>query len=99
LTLFHVYPLSCADGSYYVGHTDSLEMRVGQHRAGVCEGYTRSRLPVELLKAEGFETRLEALSAEMQLKGWSRAKKEAWVRGDFALLKVLAKKNFSRTGK
>jgi putative endonuclease len=91
-----VYLLSCADGSYYVGHTDSLEMRVGQHRAGMCEGYARSRLPVELLKAEALETRLEALSAEMQLKGWSRAKKEAWVKGDFALLKVLAKKDFSR---
>jgi putative endonuclease len=46
------------------------------------------------MKAEGFETREEALCAEMQLKGWSRAKKEAWVKGDFALLKVLAKKKF-----
>ena len=96
MTVFHVYLLACGDGSYYVGHTDSLEMRVGQHQAGVCEGYTRSRLPVALLKAEGFETRIEALSAEMQLKGWSRAKKEAWVKGDFGLLKVLAKKDFSK---
>jgi predicted GIY-YIG superfamily endonuclease len=96
LKVFHVYLLSCADGSYYVGHTDSLEMRVGQHQSGVCEGYTRSRRPVMLLKAEGFGTRVEALCAEMQLKGWSRAKKDAWVKGDFALLKVLAKKDFSK---
>ena len=94
--MFHVYLLACADGSYYVGHTDSLEMRLGQHQTGACEGYTRSRLPVVLLKAEAFETREEALSAEMRLKGWSRAKKEAWVKGDFASLKVLAKKDFSR---
>jgi predicted GIY-YIG superfamily endonuclease len=96
LSLFHVYLLACADGSFYVGHTDSLEMRLGQHHSGICEGYTRSRRPVVLLKAEGFETREEALCAEMQLKGWSRAKKEAWVKGDFALLKVLAKKKFSK---
>ena len=96
MTVFHGCLLSCADGSYYMGHTDSLEMRAGQHMSGACEGYTRTRLPVALLKAEGFETREEALSAEMRLKGWSRAKKEAWVKGDFALLKVLAKKDFSK---
>ena len=91
-----MYLLGCADGSYYVGHTDCLEMRVGQHMTGACKGYTHSRLPVELLKAEGFGTREEALSAEMRLKGWSRAKKAAWVKENFALLKVLAKKDFSK---
>jgi predicted GIY-YIG superfamily endonuclease len=96
--VFHVYLLACVDGSYYVGHTDNLEMRLGQHQTGACQGYTHSRLPVVLLKAEGFETREEALGAEMRLKGWSRAKKEAWVKGDFALLTLLAKKDFSRRG-
>jgi hypothetical protein len=32
----------------------------------------------------------------MQLKGWGRAKKEAWIKNDFGLLKRLAKKDFSR---
>lgn len=58
--------------------------------------HTSTRLPVRLLKSEAFATREEALAAEMRLKGWSRAKKEAWAKGDYALLRQLAKKDFSR---
>jgi predicted GIY-YIG superfamily endonuclease len=93
---FHVYLLSCSDRSYYIGHTDNLESRIAQHQSDELKGYTATRRPVVLLKAESFVTRGEALAAEMQLKGWSRAKKEAWVEGDFVLLQRLAKKNFSR---
>ena len=94
--VFYVYLLHCSDRSYYVGHTDNIENRIAQHHMGALPGYTSIRLPVTLLKCESFSTREEALTAEMQLKGWSRAKKEAWVRNDFVLLQQLAKKNFSR---
>jgi predicted GIY-YIG superfamily endonuclease len=73
-----------------------MESRLAQHRSGTLQGYTASRLPVSLLKVEAFLTREEALAAEMQLKGWSRAKKEAWVNDDFGLLRQLAKKSFSK---
>ena len=75
---FYVYLLRCADQSYYVGHTDNMESRLSQHQARALPGYTAQRLPVILLKVESFPTRVEALASEMQLKGWSRAKKEAW---------------------
>lgn len=91
---FYVYLLHCSDGSYYVGHTDNIESRLAQHQTGVLPGYTATRLPVKLLKSESFPTREEALTAEMQLKGWSRVKKEAWVNNDFVLLQQLAKKKF-----
>jgi len=93
---FHVYLLRCVDHSYYVGHTDNLESRIAQHQTGELPGYTATRRPVMLLKSEFFATREEALAAERQLKGWGRAKKEAWVKGDFGLLKQLAKKNFAK---
>jgi predicted GIY-YIG superfamily endonuclease len=93
---FHVYLLRCADNSYYAGHTDNIEFRLAQHQSGTVPGYTATRLPVTLMKAEIFSTREEALAAEMQLKGWGRAKKEAWIKNDFGLLKRLAKKDFSR---
>lgn len=93
---FHVYLLRCSDGSYYIGHTDSIEVRLAQHQSGVMQGYTSTRLPVILMKTESFSTREEALSAEMQLKGWGRAKKEAWIKNNFDLLKRLAKKDFSK---
>ena len=92
--VFWVYILSCADGSYYTGHTDNLEQRIGRHHAGTYPGYTTSRLPVNLVWSQECTTREEALSAEMQVKGWSRKKKEAMIRGDWNQVSLLAKKDF-----
>ncbi|MDF0486861.1 TrmH family RNA methyltransferase [Sphingomonas sp. H39-1-10] len=87
---FWVYILRCADGSYYTGHTDNLETRIGQHQSGQIEGYTRSRLPVELMWSQDFPSRVEALEAEQRIKPWSRAKKEALIASDWAALSVAA---------
>jgi len=81
--MFWVYILRCADGSYYTGHTDNLEKRIGEHQTGARGGYTAERLPVELAWSQACATREEALSAELQIKGWSRKKKEAMMRGDW----------------
>jgi predicted GIY-YIG superfamily endonuclease len=88
---FWVYILRCVDGSYYVGHTDDLDHRVAQHQSGELSGYTAKRHPVELVYSQDFSTREEAFGAERQLKGWSRAKKEALIRGDWAELRRLAR--------
>ena len=79
---FWVYVLRCSDGSYYTGHTDDLQVRIGKHQIGEIPGYTASRLPVELVFSQECVTRVEALAAELQIKGWSRAKKEALFQGD-----------------
>jgi len=83
---FWAYILRCADGSYYTGHTDDLERRFGQHQTGQIAGYTHTRRPVTLLWSQDFGTRHEALAAERQIKGWSRAKKEALARSDWTAL-------------
>jgi predicted GIY-YIG superfamily endonuclease len=88
---FWVYPLRCADGSYYAGHTDDLDKRIGEHVSGACGGYTATRLPVQLVFSQECATRIEALGFERQIKGWSRAKKEALVRGDWGEVSRLAK--------
>ncbi len=88
---FWVYILRCADNSYYTGHTDNLEKRIGEHQTGLCGGYTASRLPVELVFNQACVTRIEALAAEQQIKGWSRKKKEAMMRGDWIEVSRLAK--------
>jgi predicted GIY-YIG superfamily endonuclease len=80
---FWVYILRCRDGSYYTGHTDNLDKRVAEHQTGLCKGYTASRLPVELVFSQEFSSRTEALAMEQQIKGWSRRKKEAMMRGDW----------------
>lgn len=88
-----VYILRCADGSYYVGlaQTD-LDRRVGEHQSGHYRGYTHSRRPVELAWAAEYERFDQAIAFERQLKGWSRAKKDAVVRGEFDALVPLAKR-------
>lgn len=88
---FWVYILRCADSSYYTGHTDHLEKRIGEHQNGLCGGYTANRLPVELVFSQECASRIEALAAEQQVKGWSRKKKEAMMRGDWAEVSRLAK--------
>lgn len=88
---FWVYMLRCKDGSYYTGHTDDLERRVAQHAFGFfTDCYTFARRPVALVFAQEHATRLEALAAEQQIKGWSRKKKEALIRGDWAEVSRLA---------
>jgi len=88
----YVYILRCADGSYYVGSTrTSLEERLAQHDAGSFGGYTARRRPVVLVFQQDFDRITDAIAAERQLKGWTRAKKEAPIRGDFAALHALAK--------
>jgi predicted GIY-YIG superfamily endonuclease len=88
---FHAYILLCSDGRYYVGHTDDLELRFAQHQSGALGGYTYKRRPVVLKWSQSFQTRDDAKAAERQIKGWTRAKKEALIAGDWATLQELAK--------
>ena len=83
---FFVYLLRCADGTLYAGHTDELERRVAQHQSGEIEGFTQERRPVELVWSQETASRDEALSAERQIKGWARVKKEALIRGDWSAI-------------
>ena len=89
-----IYILCCADGSYYTGITRrSVEERVSEHVQGLIEGcYTASRLPITLAFSEYYERIDEAIAAERRIKGWSRAKKEAYMRGDYERLSALAQR-------
>jgi predicted GIY-YIG superfamily endonuclease len=89
---FFAYMLRCADQSYYVGHTDDLEKRVREHQEGGKCAYTERRLPVQLVWSQEFAARPEALAAELRIKNWNRAKKQALARGDFDELRSAAKK-------
>jgi putative endonuclease len=75
--MFWVYILKCRDYSYYTGHTDNLDNRIFQHQNKLIPGcYTYTKLPVQLVYSQDFSTREEALTAEQQIKGWSRRKKK-----------------------
>jgi putative endonuclease len=87
-----VYVLRCVDGSYYVGSTRaSLEARVAEHDRGELGGYTARRRPVTLVYYQSFDRITDTIAAERRLKGWTRAKKEALIRGDYEMLRSLAR--------
>ena len=73
--MFYAYILRCRDGSLYCGYTNDLQQRLQAHNSGTGSKYTRSRLPVELVYYEEFQTKNEALSREWHLKQLSHVQK------------------------
>lgn len=63
-----------------------------EHKNGAYGGYTSKRLPVELVWSEHFLNITDAIAVERQIKGWSRARKEALIRGDYVAIQELAKR-------
>jgi putative endonuclease len=92
-----LYILKCADDSYYTGITrDALEIRLNAHNQGIYGGYTFNKRPVMLVFSPYFEEITDAIACERQIKGWSRAKKEAIIKGRFDLLAELASRPSAR---
>lgn len=85
-----VYILRCADGALYVGVANDVASRLRKHCGGTASAFTSKRRPVALAYSEPYATRAAALKRERQLKGWTRAKKEALIAGDLVLLKKLS---------
>ncbi len=87
-----VYMLRCADGSFYTGMTVDLTRRLTEHELGLDEmSYTYSRRPVQLVWSQEFPTHDEAFACEHQVKGWSRAKKEALINGHWDMIHQIVK--------
>ena len=80
-----VYILECSDGSYYTGSATELSQRLWQHEIGASpSAYTYSRRPVKVVwTSEEIRRYSDVLRIERQIKGWSRAKKQALIRGDW----------------
>jgi putative endonuclease len=98
---YRVYILLCADGSYYTGSAANVEARLLQHQKGVHpESYTFGRRPVKLVWcSEEVKRYSEALAFERQVKGWSHAKKESLIRGDFGQIHEIVKAERKRREK
>ncbi|SSC72058.1 unnamed protein product [Ciceribacter sp. T2.26MG-112.2] len=94
-----VYILRCRDGSYYTGLTkQSIEARLWEHNAGVYDGYTARRRPVELVFMKVYDRILDAIARERQIKGWNRQKKEALIAYAYEALPDLSRRGPVRSG-
>jgi putative endonuclease len=90
-----VYVLLCADGGYYVGSTSDLAERERIHNEGHGAEHTAARRPVCLVYSEAHASWPAARKREAQIKGWSRAKKQALIAGNRAELRTLARRRRS----
>lgn len=86
-----VYILRTSKNTLYIGQTNNLTKRLLEHKSKSSRSakYTRSFENLELVYSEEYSTRKEAMRREFQLKKWTKAKKEALVKGDLLLLKKL----------
>ena len=66
--MYYTYVLrSKKDGNLYIGHTDNLARRLGEHNSGKVRS-TSSRGPFDIVHTETFDTRSDARWRERYLK-------------------------------
>ncbi|MEW6049910.1 MAG: GIY-YIG nuclease family protein [Candidatus Zixiibacteriota bacterium] len=85
-----LYIVECLDDSYYTGVTTKVIQRMVQHEFSEICSYVSKRGFKRLLFTIEFPSLEDAARAEKQVKGWSRAKKEALMRGDFDMIHELS---------
>lgn len=76
---YYVYILLCRDGSYYTGYTKNVKRRVDLHERGQGGRYTRSHRPEKIVYVEKFDSRIEAMKREREIKTLSHGKKQQLV--------------------
>ncbi len=81
MTSYFVYLVECDDTSIYTGITTDVGRRFDEHAAGKGGHFTRSRKVKKVLYTEPQPDRSSALKREAEIKGWTRAKKLALVKG------------------
>jgi putative endonuclease len=86
-----MYMLRCSNGSFYIGSTNNLDLRLAQHKSGEGANHTKKFAPVELVFFEEFSRIDQAFYREKQVQKWSRAKKEALISGRLEELVELSK--------
>ncbi len=72
-----VYILECNDGLYYTGMTWNMEKRIEQHKSSKGSKFTSKHGFKKLKYVEEFSDLVQAREREVQLKDFSRKKKEA----------------------
>lgn len=86
---YFVYILRTSANTLYIGQTNNLEKRLGEHKnkSSKSARYIRYFASFELAYTEKFLSLQQAMKREWQLKNWSRVKKEALISDDKISLK------------
>ena len=78
--MYYVYILTNQNSTVmYIGVTNNLARRIYEHKKELVPGFTQRYHVHKLVYFEEFKEVYQAISREKQLKGWTRAKKNALV--------------------
>ena len=78
--MYYMYILTNFNSTVmYIGVTNNLVRRVYEHKKGEIPGFTQRYQVHKLVYFEEFKDVYQAIKREKQLKGWTRAKKNALV--------------------
>ena len=89
--MYYVYILRTSDNSLYIGVTEDPDERIARHSSGKGAEWTKAHRGAHLVYSEPHVTLGSARKREIQLKKWSRSKKESLIAGDYATLKTLSR--------
>jgi len=70
-----VYIATNKSNTLYIGITNNLQRRMYEHRQKLIPGFTEKYNINKLVYLQEFNNPQEAITAEKQIKGWTRKKK------------------------
>ena len=78
-TKHFVYIIRAADGTYYTGMTKDVTNRLALHESGKGAKYLRGRAPLAMVYCEKCADIKTAMIREIQIKKFTKRRKEALV--------------------
>lgn len=81
---YFIYILRTSSNTLYVGQTSDLNKRLTEHKNKTSKSakYMKYFKSFELVFSEEYSSRIDAMKREYQLKNWTKAKKEALIKGN-----------------
>ncbi len=77
-----VYMAEARTGRYYTGITNDIQLRIDKHNAGKGSVFAIEQGPFKLVYSSvDLKSKSAARIREIQIKGWSRIKKEQLISG------------------
>jgi predicted GIY-YIG superfamily endonuclease len=81
---WHVYIAQAPTGRYYTGISEDPKQRIVDHNEGRGTKFSPNQGKLRLIYVSiPFADKSSARLREMQIKGWTRAKKEKLIRGEW----------------
>jgi putative endonuclease len=81
MRVYCVYVMASRSRVLYIGVTNDLARRVGEHKLGRPAGFTSRYRITRLVYFEQFADVREAIAREKQVKGWTRSRKIELIEG------------------